>query len=300
MGDEIRKLGDTLVQHGPRNDRVYAMKVPRSDVPEVLDEIEELAREEGYGKLVAKAHGDDFGEFAARGYEAEAMVPGFFGPEEPGVFMGKFLDEDRAEPEDPGRLQRVLEAAWSAADADPEPPVGDFELREAESVDAEAIAEIYREVFVTYPFAIHDPAHLRAEMGLGTRYFTAWEGKTLVAASSMEPGGADGAVEMTDFATHPAYRGQGLATRLLGIMERCAREGGIRLAYTIARARSFGMNITFGRRGYRYRGRLVNNTQIAGSIESMNVWSKRLAVPLSDHPLPAAARTALSEARAAS
>jgi hypothetical protein len=44
--------------------------------------------------------------------------------------------------------------------------------------------------------------------------------------------------------------------------------------YTIARAISVGMNITFARCGYDFGGTLVNNTQIAGRIESMNVWYK--------------------------
>jgi hypothetical protein len=39
------------------------------------------------------------------------------------------------------------------------------------------------------------------------------------------------------------------------------------------------MNITFGRRGYRYAGTLVNNTWIGGAIESMNVWYKILEDP---------------------
>jgi hypothetical protein len=47
------------------------------------------------------------------------------------------------------------------------------------------------------------------------------------------------------------------------------------LFYTIARAASHGMNTTFARQGYRFAGTLVNNTHIAGGIESMNVWYRR-------------------------
>jgi putative beta-lysine N-acetyltransferase len=136
------------------------------------------------------------------------------------------------------------------------------------------VASCYDEVFESYPFPIHDPDHLRKEHEGGTRFFTAWDGESLVAASSMEPGGASGAVEMTDFATLPSNRGEGLATRLLGMMDSAAMEAGKRVAFTIARAVSFGMNITFARRGYRFGGTLVRNTQISGSIESMNVWHK--------------------------
>jgi putative beta-lysine N-acetyltransferase len=158
----------------------------------------------------------------------------------------------------------------------PDPGADGLLLREAGPQDVEALAACYDMVFESYPFPIQEPAHLREEMDGGTRFFTAWEGDRLVAASSMEPGGADGAVEMTDFATLSEYRGRGLATRLLAIMDRVGRASGRRVAYTIARAPSHGMNITFARRGYRYGGTLINNTQISGAIESMNVWYKLL------------------------
>jgi len=51
---------------------------------------------------------------------------------------------------------------------------------------------------------------------------------------------------------------------------------GIKTAYTIARAMSAGMNVTFSKTGYRFGGRLKNNTNISGNIESMNVWYKYL------------------------
>lgn len=272
--DRVERIGDSVVHHGPASDRVYAMKLACSDMPEVLEEFEGLAESEGYGKLVLKAHGRHRDDLDARGYRTEACIPDFFGHDVPGLFAGKFLDESRAEPGNPERIRDVLA---TAREAEPSPPEADsLRLREGGPLDADAIAAIYREVFATYPFPIHDPRHIRREMANGTRFFTAWDGDRLVAASSMEPGGAPGAVEMTDFATLPACRGRGLATRLLAAMERGARAAGVRVAFTIARARSYGMNITFGRRGYGFRGTLVNNTQIAGSIESMNVWSKTL------------------------
>jgi hypothetical protein len=55
-------------------------------------------------------------------------------------------------------------------------------------------------------------------------------------------------------------------------MQKAMTERGITTWYTIARALSAGMNITFAKAGYRYAGTLVNNTDISGTIESMNVW----------------------------
>jgi hypothetical protein len=54
--------------------------------------------------------------------------------------------------------------------------------------------------------------------------------------------------------------------------------------YTSARSLSFGMNITFCRRGYSYAGTLVNNTCISGDIESMNVYYKHFIEEIKDLP----------------
>jgi len=62
----------------------------------------------------------------------------------------------------------------------------------------------------------------------------------------------------------------------LRFLELQAKERGIQTAFTIARAISEGMNITFSKAGYTYGGRLKNNTDISGTIESMNVWYKAL------------------------
>ena len=282
MADTIIRIGNSVIQHGPHGDRVYGMKLAPEDMPEILDDLEALAREKGYGKLFMKARRRHYDQFVDRGYTPEAMVPQFYGPDEDGVFMGKFLDPDRARPNRPDRVQEVLQVAGKEAvrddrpEADPAPELEDLEVREATTVDAEALAACYDIVFPSYPFPINDPVHLRGEQEKGTRFFTVWEGGALVAASSMEPGGAPGTVEMTDFATLPSHRGKGLATYLLRVMDEAAESAGERVAYTIARAVSFGMNITFARRGYSFGGTLVNNTQISGAIESMNIWYKVL------------------------
>jgi hypothetical protein len=44
----------------------------------------------------------------------------------------------------------------------------------------------------------------------------------------------------------------------------------------MARARSFGMNMVFYQLGYEFNGRLVNNCDIHGGYEDMNIWVKDL------------------------
>jgi putative beta-lysine N-acetyltransferase len=82
---------------------------------------------------------------------------------------------------------------------------------------------------------------------------------------------------MTDFATLPDQRGLGLAQHLLAALERDMGHEEIPNLYTIARARSAGMNRVFYNHGYHWTGTLVNNCHIAGRFEDMHVWCKDLA-----------------------
>jgi putative beta-lysine N-acetyltransferase len=95
-----------------------------------------------------------------------------------------------------------------------------------------------------------------------------------LAASEKDPDNL--AVEMTDFATLSGHRRQGLASCLLKAMENEMIQQGLKTAYSIARSLSPAMNITFVKNGYKYGGTLGNNTNIAGRIESMNIWYKHL------------------------
>lgn len=138
------------------------------------------------------------------------------------------------------------------------------------------MAEIYSIVFPTYPFAIYDPCYLIETMETNVQYFGVEVFGNLIALSSAEMDGEAQNVEMTDFATLPDWRGYGLAIHLLRTMENAVYHQETKMAYTIARATSSGMNLTFAGSGYRYGGRLINNTNISGQIESMNVWYKDL------------------------
>ncbi|MBR9977928.1 MAG: putative beta-lysine N-acetyltransferase, partial [Bacteroidetes bacterium] len=153
-----------------------------------------------------------------------------------------------------------------------------FALRRLTPEDAHALTSLYGIVFESYPFPIFEREYIVHTMENDSiAYYGAFDGKnTLVAASSAEMDKVSLNAEMTDFATHPESRGHNIALHLLRFMEADMLQRRMKVLYTIARAMSAGMNITFGRAGYTYTGTLVNNTNISGHIESMNVWCKRL------------------------
>jgi putative beta-lysine N-acetyltransferase len=273
--DVVTTLGASTVQHGPTSNRVYVMNLASADVPGILDDLEDLAEREGYTKIFAKVRASVCDTFVSRGYVVEARVPGLFRGREDGCFLSLFRDAARARDDRP--LEAVLAAARKAASNEGARPLPPGAVCSPMSpADAPAIAALYRDVFATYPFPIHREAYLRETMEHGIRYFCIRFGDAIAAVSSAEMDLAESLVEMTDFATRPGYRGHGLAGILLRHMERAMQAAGVKTAYTIARAISLPINVTFARAGYLHGGTLLNNTGICGGVESMNVWYRSL------------------------
>lgn len=276
MHDTIETINGSLIQHGPVSDRIYLMKASLQHAGSLPENLYELATRKGYTKIFVKIPERLKPLFARAGYEEEANIPGYYNGSETCRLMSLFLSEKRAIPSNGELMEQVLHAALDtrvlkgAPDTIPEGHV----LRMMTPGDAEEMSRIYRKVFASYPFPIHDPEYLVKTMSSHVMYFGVVMDSKLIALASCEMDLNASAVEMTDFATLPESRGKGLAVKLLYQMEQAMREQGLTTAFTIARAVSFGMNITFAKLGYQYTGTLVNNTQISGSMESMNVWYK--------------------------
>jgi beta-lysine N6-acetyltransferase len=277
MNDSLETFGRSLVHHGACSDRAYLMKLHAEDSGEIVRSLDTLASFHGYSKIFAKVPAWARERFLASGYVEEARIPGFYPEGDDVSFMGKFFTESRAREQEHQLVHDVLAAAESAdVISSPTPLPSGFSARGAVEADAVEMAKIYSEVFASYPFPIHDPVFLRAAMEDSTIFFGIWNGTTIAALSSAEMDVCSASAEMTDFATPPAYRGNGFALFLLRKMEEAVRDRGIRTLFTIARAYSYGMNITFARNGYCFGGTLTNNTNISGRLESMNVWYKIL------------------------
>jgi len=278
--DTICRVGGSLIQHGDLNQRIYLMHLEPKDLPGIISELDRMTGEHGYSKIFVKIPVTHSRQFLEAGYTEEARVNGMFHGTEDGVFLARYPDPKRRQIADRtlDLIGDVLEKAQG---------------RECGPDDTEALADLYRAVFATYPFPITDPEYLRSTMESHIRYWAVWDGDCPVAASSAEMAPAERNVEMTDFATLPACRGYRLSSYLLTRMEETMKRDGFTVAYTICRAESYPINITFSRAGYRFGGTLRNNTRISGAgemqnifqsgksvicrgFESMNVWYTRL------------------------
>lgn len=274
--DKIEKIGNSTIQHGKDSDRIYLMNLDINEADYIIEELEKLSTKNRYSKIFAKVPECAKMYFQNKKYIIEAEVPFFYNGKEKGYFMARYLTDARLRLDDARReeIATNIRIAKSQKVLQYRQLPQNFDFRLLTEDDAPQLAELYKVVFKSYPFPIHKPEYLIETMKDHIVYFGAFRNRKLVAASSSEIYTTSENVEMTDFATHPEYRGNQLAFYLLNIMEKEMSQRNLKSFYTIARSHSAGMNITFAKKGYKFAGTLINNTNIFGSIESMNVWYK--------------------------
>jgi putative beta-lysine N-acetyltransferase len=252
------------------------MKLSKNDCPDIIYKLEKLALEKGYSKIFAKVPASAKDEFEKNDYLSEAYIPMFFSGCEDVYFMGKYFAASRMVNDRYEEINKILHIARSKAEEIKSDLPAEFCFKICDKSHVSQIAKVYKRVFETYPFPIYDPQYITKIIDENFIYYSIWENKKIVALSSSEMDISSQNVEMTDFATLPEYRGNGFAFYLLQKMEDEMRKRNMKTAYTIAKAVSYGVNIIFSKMGYKYSGTLLNNTNISGSLQSMNLWYKSL------------------------
>jgi putative beta-lysine N-acetyltransferase len=276
--DKTIEIDSATIQHGKNNNRIYLMDIGQADPEHLIRRLNEIAVAHHYEKIFAKIPAEHADVFRKAGYSVEASVKGLYAGERDGLFLGKFLHAERSEESLQRHYQMITSLARSKQPSQPSDLSSGVTMRMCTGKDASKMAKIYGKVFDSYPFPIDESSFIRRSMKEGTRFACIEVAGKMAALASAECSFASGLryAEMTDFATLPEYRGNGFALNLLKFLEERIAKEGIITAYTIARAVSVGMNVTFAKGAYEYGGRLKNNTDIAGKIESMNVWFKQL------------------------
>jgi len=277
MPDVIEKLNHSIVQHGSYNRRIYLMKLHECDMPSIVHVLERLAREKGYEKILVKTPARNRDGFAKEGYLQEAIIPRYFKDREDAVFMAKYFSSVRRRVKDRQRVIAILSQAHRYEQTRSHQTNDLFwGVQICQPDDAPEMSRLYKSVFKTYPFPVFDPHFLIESINHHVTYFCIRTDNRIVALAASEKDPDNLAVEMTDFATLSGQRRQGMASCLLRAMEDEMIQQGLKTAFSIARSFSPEINITFVKNGYRYGGTLGNNTNIAGRIESMNIWYKHL------------------------
>lgn len=278
MFDIIIKLGKSLVQHGPNNDRVYLMKLHPEDMDSIIDRLADLVIIKRYSKIFAKVPDWALDAFLNNHYKIEASIPEFYNGKTKVYFVSRFFNAKRSYVSNKQKeeIKKVVKLASNATCSPNMQLPSEYTIKTIGEQDAKNLAKLYKMVFKVYPFPIFNESFILKTMKSHVRYVGVYHKGQLVAASSAEMDADGKNAEMTDFATHQDHLGNNLSFFLLQHMEEMMKERGMKTLFTIARAKSIGMNKTFGRLKYVFGGTALNNTNIGTSIESMNVWYKNL------------------------
>ena len=276
MTDTTELFGNSLVEHGPGNDRACLLRLHPDDAAGMVDTLEELACSQGYSKVCVRIPSWETARFVRGGYHLEAAIPRFYAEGGSYCFMAKYLSQERKAERQPLLVREVLVAADAQQRSAVTKLPPSCALRLALADDADQMALLYRAVFSDRPTPLHDPARIRCAMGEGSLFFGVWQEKSLVALARASVDSASYSAELGDFATLPEFRSRGLAQHLVQQTEGYLHPMGIRSLFALTGAYSFALNLTLARNGYHFGGTLTNDNNSYGQLESVNLWHKLL------------------------
>ncbi|MDP8222856.1 MAG: putative beta-lysine N-acetyltransferase [Candidatus Lernaella stagnicola] len=262
------------------NRRLKVLDYEAEDYSGMIKRMAHLAEANSFDKVFIKARLKDFQIFLSHGYMMEGVLRYYFHGEDAYV-LSRFSSLERASSDALVKEAELIENLIYGERPKRElPPLdSDVVITRAKLEHIPALVQIYRSVFETYPSPLTNPDYIKATMDRKSIYCLALKNGAAAAAASADISGKHGNAEMTDCATDPAMQGKGLMKHILLNLEDDLRQQGVQTAYTLARAMSVGMNSVFYRLGYEFSGRLINNCDIFGQFEDMNIWVKRLAFP---------------------
>lgn len=246
------------------------------NIKELILKTRKLAELNGFDKIICFTSRKDWQKFLRHGYVLESVLK-YYNQGEDAYIVSKFRSQERLTSnslmEETLLVESIMEQEISSnKDANLE----GFTFRKAVRDDIPKLIELYQSIFETYPSPLIHADYLESIFGLESIFCVAEKDGKIVAAASAELDIEHLAAELTDCATHPEARGKGLMSNLLKLLEQIIFEKGFVCSYTMARAKSFGMNSIFYQLGYEFLGRLVNNCDIYGAYEDMNIWGRNL------------------------
>jgi putative beta-lysine N-acetyltransferase len=247
----------------------------------VLKRVEDLLADHertGIDKLILYARSAEEMPWVRQGYFREGHIERFFADRAPAHLWVRFAGGREVAPDEGDHHHAVLECLAKEPRVPPA-EAADYRFRVATVEDVPRLGSLLRTTFEDYPSALDDLT-LTEKIRRGHNLFGLLEASdgTLAAIASAEIDASNRSAEMTDCATDPRHRGQGLMALLLWRLEEALYASvAITDLYTLARAGQMGMNSTFSRLGYSFCGRLVNNCRMPTGWESMNVWCRSSA-----------------------
>ena len=277
MYDTLEEINGAILHHGKNHNRVYLMQTEQNDWNSLIPELESIAREKSYDKILGRLPEEGKEVFQLNGYQVEAEIPGLYNGEKPGYFLADYLNEERSycSKQDLLTIESVKSIAL-AANTTAEDSYFDLprklHVKQLTENDLFVMARLHESAFKSYPFPIDKVEYLLELLQRNHRFYGLFQDDELLVSAIIKIHEKESNVEIVDFVTHPDYNGQNLSYYLVQEIKEDIRNSEYKTIYSLVRATSYGLNITFSKHGFLLGGTLLNNTVIRDTMESMNVW----------------------------
>ena len=277
MYDTLEEINGAILHHGKNHNRVYLMQTEQNDWNSLIPELESIAREKSYDKILGRLPEEGKEVFQLNGYQVEAEIPGLYNGEKPGYFLADYLNEERSycSKQDLLTIESVKSIAL-AANTTAEDSYFDLprklHVKQLTENDLFVMARLHESAFKSYPFPIDKVEYLLELLERNHRFYGLFQDDELLVSAIIKIHEKESNVEIVDFVTHPDYNGQNLSYYLVQEIKEDIRNSEYKTIYSLVRATSYGLNITFSKHGFLLGGTLLNNTVIRDTMESMNVW----------------------------
>lgn len=255
------------------NKRIWVLDYDFKDSLSFGQFLHRKAKDTKAQKIIIPAKLKDVDALKKLGYKPEGTVEGFLNGDTV-CFMAAYPEPSRYISTDlPAKMELLNKILVMPAKPPGQLPPG-YSMRLANPDDASPLAELFRQVFVTYPTPLDQTEYVLSSIQSGVPFIIATHHDTIVSCASAEIDRNNNNAEMTNCATLEQHHGLGLMSILLHTLEQYITKMGYKCLYSLARSSEFGINLIFYRLSYHYRGTLVNNCHICGKWEDMHLWVK--------------------------
>ncbi len=277
MFEKIETIDGALVYHGNMHNRIYFTEADNVDLGILVPKMKALAKQKKYEKILSRAPESSRGVLQSNGFMVEAKIPGLYNGTIDGYFLADYVKKERNINDEKSRktIASVKTIALAAnkpqTDSHFDVPLN-TEIKRLTSADFPMLEDLHKMAYKYHPNQIKDVAHFSMLNELNHQFYGLFENGELLVSAILDVHETESNIEIVDFVTHPDYRGQNLSYFLVQDIKEQMKTSGCKTIYSMVRATSYGLNITYSKHSFILAGTLTNNCVVRNTMESMNIW----------------------------
>lgn len=258
------------------NSRVKIIKFYTMSVQNIKRLIHFVSRQR-LGKIICNCDIEYLDNFTKAGFELEGKIDGYFKGKD-AFCMSYFINKNRRLYSEHSKEDLILRQSLNKKDTFIYNSSNfNYHIRNAAESDIKNMIKLFSQIFSTYPSEIFNEDYLRNTLNKKVLYKVAVDNDSrIIGIASADLDRENLNAEITDCVTHPHYRNKGILSNIIYSLELELKKMGFITLYSLSRAIHPSINLVLSKQGYTFRGKLINNCNICGGFENMNIWVKNI------------------------